>query len=389
MRSVVCIFMLLLIHKTGFSENDNLRNPSFGLYTYSDLSQIKNVSPNERDATLLIARKAEQFFHKMLNDYRSKLGKSKLEWFDLHWVAAYNHNNWMAENESLSHYQSPGSTFYSGSSPKDRLRFVNDQDFKMYYSGENCLYNWLGYSTGSTDEKAEKLAKKLFRQWKLSPGHYANMINDSHKGHAVAFFIESSGKVWGTSMFGAYRNKKASLSEVRRNDVARYTVAGVAKNTLLIRGENTEEYDKSIRLSSSNISKYLKEELKAKADSTSKKQRRYIVKAANKHADYLSQYRTYGETQSKRRKLFYGETTKDRLNKASFFWTLFTGKAKKAKSASTTFVFNDSIISIKSILDEVMQDLEDLDNDYSYYGYGVKVRKKSGIYFVTVNKIII
>lgn len=81
----------------------------------------------------------------------------------------------------------------------------------------------------------------------------------------------------------------------------------------------------------------------------------------------------------------YREKTKDRLNKASFFWTMLTGKANKAKSASTTISFADKTVSLESIIDKVKQVLaESFKDNYKLYGYSIKVRKKRGVHFQTL-----
>lgn len=382
------IFSFLFVSILSVAK-DNNNSP---LYTYSDYDAIRNTQ-NERDEKIIVARKAEIKFHEILNAYRVKLGKNPLNWLDLHWVAAFNHNNWMAQNDMLSHYQSVGTSLFSGKSPGDRIRFANDQNYSMRYSGENCLYNWTGYVSGKIEEKAEKIAKLLFHQWKSSPGHYANMINDNHEGHAVAFYIESSGKIWGTSLFGSIHKKfKASTSETRKNDAVRYIASGFNENELVIRGEDSGLFDSSVRLSSGNIKKHLLEELAFRNKPTLASEKKYITKAAEKHANYLASYRTTGEFQNKNRKLFYGELPKNRLNKASFFWSFLTGKSKRAMEASTTFAFRDNIISTEQILREVDLALEkqfEGKQNYSKYGYGIKVRKRNQTYLITVVKIII
>lgn len=361
-----------------------------GLYTYSSKGQLENSFKNNVSEERLLIRKIEENFHKILNNYRRSIGKSKLKWLDLHWVAAYNHNQWMVENESLTHYQFTQTTRFSGASPSDRIRFVNDLNLSAIYTGENCLYNWVGPISGNTDVKALKIAKKLFNQWKNSPGHYANMTNESHKGHAISVFIEGNGKVWATSLFGNYDDSKASDREVIRNEKVRYFATGIKENTLLIREDkNDASFNKKIKLNTENIEKQLVFELNNSEKSKSGK--RYINKAAKKHAQYLSKYNTSGTKQRKGRSLYYGTTTMSRLNKASLLWAWVTGRSKKATEKHATLVFSENIISVEQIYLQLMKQLSNqLEEPYSDYGFGVDVRKRrGGIYEITVVKIVI
>jgi len=381
MKVLIIALLLLSISFFGMGGVPNL----VGLYTYSDLSTLKSES--ER-----VTEKAEKYFHEILNEYRSKLGKSQLKWLDIHWVAAVNHNTWMAENDQLAHYQRENTPFFSGSSPSDRISFVNDENISVRYSGENCLYNWTGFFSGTEDERALKLAKMLFHQWKSSPGHYANMIRDHHQGHAIAIRIESNGKVWGTSLFGAVNDFGASNSEIRRREMVRYKAQGFEENSLIIRNDESNEFNKSVRLSSGVLRRELLNEFELESKQNAKKERKFLTKAALKHANYLATYKTTGEKQRKGRRLFYGEDLKSRLNKASFFWAALTGQSKKAKEASVTLPFITSILSVQTIKDEIEKELNRQlgdDKAYSNYGYGIKVRKRNDAYYVTVVKVIL
>lgn len=361
-----------------------------GPYSYSDLSKLKKEAQSRYEDER-IAKRAEIIFHEMLNDYRAKLGKTQLDWLDIHWVAAINHNLWMSANDQLSHHQKSNTKYFSGSSPGDRVRFANDQNAGARYSGENCLYNWVNFFSGTEDEKAKKLAKMLFHQWKSSPGHYRNMVNEHHKGHAIAILIESGGKVWATSLFGSISNHKSSDSEVRANEMVRFQAKGFEKNSLIIRNEVTNAFDKSVRLSSGMLKRELLKEFALDDNLKAKKESKYMSKAALKHADYLATYKTSGEEQRKGKRLFYGKTLQQRLNKASFYWAAITGESRKAKQIDITLPFHTSILSVETIKKELLKQLNkqiDENINYSKYGYGIKVRKKNSAYFVTVVKVL-
>jgi uncharacterized protein YkwD len=383
-------FIILFFASIAFTGLWASQTSSGGPYSYSDLPRLKELAKSKYEDER-ISKRAELFFHEILNDYRAKLGKSQLAWLDMHWIAAINHNLWMSTNDRLSHSQKANTPYFSGSSPSDRIRYVNDQNERVSYSGENCLYNWVNFFSGTEDERAMKLAKMLFHQWKSSPGHYTNMTNDYHKGHAIAIYIESSGKVWATSLFGSISNRKSSNSEIRANERVRFEAKGFEKNSLIIRNKETNAFDKSVRLSSGMIKRELLKEFALDDNLQSKKERNYMTKAALKHANYLSTYRTTGEEQRKEKRLYYGKTLQKRLNKASFYWATITGKASKAKEVSITVPFFTSILSIDTIKEELLNHLNNqLDDDVSYssYGYGIKVRKRNGAYHVTVVKII-
>ncbi len=361
-----------------------------GVYTYSDLNELKRqMSETETEK---IARKAEEAFHKILNAHRTQLGRSPLEWLDLHWVAAVNHNNWMAENNQLSHRQTQNTSFFSGNSPSDRVRFVNDQNLVVSYSGENCLFNWANFLSGSINEKAQKLARLLFEQWRSSPGHYANMIGNQHQGHGVAFYIESNGKVWGTQKFGAFQNKPSSRIDIRQNDAVRYRAQGFEDNTLIIRNPSSSKFDQSARLTSGIIRRELEKELDSWAKDKNLSSRRYLSKAADEHANYLATYRTSGETQQKGRNQFYGETLRNRLNRASFFIAAITGRSKRAKEASVTMHYSNTILSMEKILEDIQLALDqklETETNYRNWGYGVRVRKRQDTFSVTVVKVVV
>lgn len=62
-------------------------------------------------------------------------------------------------------------------------------------SGENIAQNFVSFS-GASDPAAV-----CMKAWENSPGHFANIISDSHKNTAIGITVEESGKIWCTQTF--------------------------------------------------------------------------------------------------------------------------------------------------------------------------------------------
>lgn len=62
-------------------------------------------------------------------------------------------------------------------------------------SGENIAQNFVSGSEASDP------AAVCMKAWENSPGHFANIISDSHENTAIGITVEASGKIWCTQTF--------------------------------------------------------------------------------------------------------------------------------------------------------------------------------------------
>lgn len=105
------------------------------------------------------------------NNYRQQLGLKPLILNQLLVNAAQKHNNWMQQNNTLSHFE-------GGVGPGHR---ISKEGYKWRSYGENIAQ---GYPTAQT----------VFQGWLNSSGHRANIINPNFKD--VGFGV--TGKYWTT-----------------------------------------------------------------------------------------------------------------------------------------------------------------------------------------------
>jgi len=176
----------------------SLVGQSYKLAKADNIAEILKVS--EIDSIQKIERLAALEFHKLLNQYRVKNKVDTVKFNDIFWLTSRNHNLYMIQNDILSHSQKKGSKMFSGERPSDRLDYVQGKERRYYWSGENCLYNYL--SSGSTIyEIAKDIAKISFEQWKNSKNHNQNMLSKSHSMHGIAFTIKGN-MFYGTDLLG-------------------------------------------------------------------------------------------------------------------------------------------------------------------------------------------
>lgn len=358
-------------------------------YFLSNLEQVIRIHQSEKDRQIeyLAAKK----FHDILNDYRSQRRLNTLEWSDLHWVSALNHCNWMLNNNELTHYQRNGTKNFNGRSPSDRMLFANDLEVSCSYSGENALYNWTS-TAGDVEEASDRIATSAFNQWKNSPGHYQNMVRSSHEAHAVAFRFAPDGKVWSASMFG-YCSESSGFSSsqsLQAMDI-RLEAKGVDENEIVTHSSEAST-SKRIRLTASNLQKYLLEDIDSQRIKEGLKKNRILNKAASKHALYLgANHKTIVTTQVKGKKNFYAKNIHNRTNKSSFGLWMISGKSKKVKEATAVIDTRNKRLSIPEIMElinkQLNQKLEGV--NYSNYGIGVAVRKFRDRYYIVVVKKVV
>lgn len=170
--------------------------------TINDLDNILNEV--ETDTIAKIERLAAFEFHHLLNNYRKQQRKQAIDFDEIMWIAARNHNLYMKAAGDLTHRenmnQSNLSHFTTGNYPSERVDFAAaDKEVYISSGGENCLYNYSFYGKNYV-EIAKNMALAAFNQWKGSPGHHENMLTENYKKHGIAFTYDG-GTVWATNVF--------------------------------------------------------------------------------------------------------------------------------------------------------------------------------------------
>lgn len=166
------------------------------VYSYNQWSEFQKKVDNEGIEKVQYA--VAQRFHVLLNQYREQKKLKPLAWNNVCFLAAYNHNAWMAESDELSHQQHRRNKFYTGLNPGDRVSWLlKGSSVKLMWSAENCLFFFVDDMDAI---QVEQVAKDAFEQWKNSSGHNANMLGKDHGSCGTAFLIHN-GKVWGTTLF--------------------------------------------------------------------------------------------------------------------------------------------------------------------------------------------
>lgn len=170
--------------------------------TINDLDNILNEV--ETDTIAKIERLAAFEFHHLLNNYRKQQRKQALDFDEIMWIAARNHNLYMKAAGDLTHREdmklSDLTPYSTGNYPSERVDFAAvDKEVYISSGGENCLYNYSFYGNNYV-EIAKNMALTAFNQWKGSKGHHENMLTADYKKHGIAFTYDK-GTVWATNVF--------------------------------------------------------------------------------------------------------------------------------------------------------------------------------------------
>lgn len=170
--------------------------------TINDLDNI--LKEIENDTIAKIERLAAFEFHHLLNNYRKQQRKQALDFDEIMWIAARNHNLYMKAAGDLTHRENMSQTnlshFTTGNYPSERVDFAAaDKEVYISSGGENCLYNYSFYGKNYV-EIAKNMALTAFNQWKGSSGHHENMLTENYKKHGIAFTYDN-GTIWATNVF--------------------------------------------------------------------------------------------------------------------------------------------------------------------------------------------
>jgi len=132
---------------------------------------------------------------KRINTLRTDLGKSPLKRDPSLAEAALLQSNYTAAKGKLSHSQD----ILTYETPKKRVAHFTE---KFGAVGENVLFT-KPIRTEITTKSLKKLEFDMFRSWKNSPGHYANMISSSYTHGDFGFTYDPTTKrVYAAQVFG-------------------------------------------------------------------------------------------------------------------------------------------------------------------------------------------
>lgn len=129
-----------------------------------------------------------------INTLRQEKGKLILERHEDLAKAAEMHSKYIAKRNKLTHVQVKTAFPH----PRDRVEHFNKSFTNI---GENALYT-KPIRNATNKANLKKLAIDMYRSWKNSPGHYANMISDDFKYGDFGFtFNEKSKRIFAVQVF--------------------------------------------------------------------------------------------------------------------------------------------------------------------------------------------
>lgn len=131
-----------------------------------------------------------------VNELRDSLGLDRFQEEINLQKAAVEHSKYMAKTNVLSHEEKgPGRT------PSKRVRRAGSRDFD--FVGENILYREVDNFKFNKME-LEELARSMYLQWRNSPEHFRNMIQQQYVFGDIGISANvKEGKIYATQVFGA------------------------------------------------------------------------------------------------------------------------------------------------------------------------------------------
>ena len=132
----------------------------------------------------------------LINNHRKTLKLKELQKENSLQKAAEDHSLYLLRIGILSHFQKETEK----KNPDDRVRFYNGKNFSTI--GENVLFTTIEPKKYS-DSDLDKLAIKIFNQWKNSPLHYKNIIHADFDTADLGFAIDlKRNRIYATQVFG-------------------------------------------------------------------------------------------------------------------------------------------------------------------------------------------
>ena len=289
------------------------------------------LSEVKKDSTLQIERLAAFYFYQLINEYRIKNKKGWLLWDDRLWLAARNHNLYIAHN-NFAHDEIEKHPFYTGNDPGDRVNYVKDNQSTISWSGEN-IYCRSNFNGKTIEEAAKDIALDAFEGWKHSPGHNENMLNEKSKFSGTSFYITRDSGVVATSVFANWcsnSESKNNFSIFWDNELAARNIPNfVVREGKLFSSISEEELNATVM----NMIEARMPKDKSTID-------KGMILAASKHLLYLKTNKSRTTIQSKKGDNFYETTTVKRYMKAINRCDKWYSLRKKPKVAEKCFVIS-------------------------------------------------
>ncbi|WP_298893771.1 CAP domain-containing protein [uncultured Psychroserpens sp.] len=158
----------------------------FFVISFQSLYAQLSIADEEKLAVLLTEK---------INKLRVEKGKQPLKRHEDLAKAAKLHSGYISKRNKLTHIQIKTAL----PQPRDRVEKFNVSFTNI---GENILYSKM-IRTPLSMGNLKKLAIDMYRSWKNSPGHYANMISDSFTYGDFGFTYNSKSKrVFAVQVFG-------------------------------------------------------------------------------------------------------------------------------------------------------------------------------------------
>ena len=192
--------MLALSADTRYAKSkEQIENTLFlpgapGTYTITNAPLSDETINKLNDGTYLNHKLIGQEMLKLVNEERERVGQKALKWSDNLYGFAQIRAREIGENGYIRF-------FNKDNQPMAHTRNTDGKEWDTVFDGTRFYHKGYGENTaGYTmprniyevfSEKA--IAERLFKQWKASPGHYANMIHDGY-GY-FAFDVQAS-KFW-------------------------------------------------------------------------------------------------------------------------------------------------------------------------------------------------
>jgi uncharacterized protein YkwD len=340
----------------------------------------------ERDSIHLIEKKAAYHFHRLLNEYRASNGLDTLRWHESLWLTCRNHNAWMKFHDELSHTQTPGTEYFSGKSPGDRYDYATQKKGKHQWSGENALYNFSAHGE-NINHISKNIAQNCLEQWKKSPGHNKNMLAGKHVAHGVSFMLDGS-KVWGTDLF-AYNAGGTESALVALNDIQKINKHLESKKKQSVNEQSGEVKKVTRRFLKQEIEKALLED-NGNNNLRSFKTNPYMMKSAQKHADYMASVKKTGLKEDRSKRKFYATSTMKRLIKASCGISLIRFGNKKIIEEIAMIETDENTIHTETITSELKKALSEQGNHAisgRSTGIGIAIKKQNDKLLIFVSRI--
>ncbi|WP_298901234.1 CAP domain-containing protein [uncultured Psychroserpens sp.] len=214
---------------------------------------ILAISFQKLDAQISIAdeEKLAIFLLEHINKLRIEKGKQALKRHEDLAKAAKIHSTYISKRNKLTHIQIKTAL----PQPKDRVEKFNTSFANI---GENILYSKT-IKTPLSSTGLKRLAFDMFRSWKNSPGHYANLISDSFTYGDFGFTYNAKSKrVFAVQVFGKKGHViDGQLSKnafgIQPRDVSCHYLIGNKGNIVVNMGNAISIVDDEVILSHHNL----------------------------------------------------------------------------------------------------------------------------------------